>query len=257
MTGLHSVSDIFCTACSEGKYQSASGASACIACPAGSMCVKRATSPALCAPGTVARGPLGSECEPCNAGTYQSGSGRTLCEACPAGFYCEERAGAPTACDEGSYRYSVGATSSADCAPCPPGSACATGATMPMVCAPGSYAAPGDVAISSSPVGTGSGDAGSWEEDGSGPFDLSGSSWVELEGELDGELAIFENSPELWAHLLPHPHPAGRESGLAILRNSRDRAGGWRPFWSKLPQSLLQGAHGQPVGCIVGCSLAV
>jgi hypothetical protein len=203
------------TSCEPGSFTAddtevftETGATTCVACPAGSICTVSSVDPATtpcpasytCGVGTT---PLGGDtpptlCKPGNftadgTGTFEK-TGATTCVACPAGFMCTVSSddpkttpcpakytcgrgttplggtNEPTLCNEGRFTADsdgkskkTGATS---CAPCPAGSVCddssvdpatslcpatktcgvgtsTAGATKPTLCNPGNFTADG------------------------------------------------------------------------------------------------------------------
>jgi hypothetical protein len=125
-------------------FWSASGASACTPCAAGTY-------------GTAVGATSQAKCVSCAAGTYSSGGG-TLNETCGAGFWSASGASACTPCVAGTYGTAIGATSPAVCVPCVAGTYCTGGVAVPCtagdihcasanmtapmqcsVCAPGQY----------------------------------------------------------------------------------------------------------------------
>jgi hypothetical protein len=79
-------SNLICSQCAAGSYNSLSGQSSCTPCPAG-----------------LYNPSLGSlSCSLCARGTY-SGLGQSSCSDCPPGSYCPDTAKSPVICPPGSY----------------------------------------------------------------------------------------------------------------------------------------------------------
>ena len=168
---------VACTRCVPGKYQGASGATACSsACERGSFCAEGAGAPlpcsggtysgatdlssaaqcqttapgfyaptgstqqTPCSPGTVAPSASMSSCLKCEAGKYQAGEGKQACVACEPGSYCPEGASAALPCKEGSYSDATNLTIEAECTPTAKGYFAPTGSTRQTECSPGTVA---------------------------------------------------------------------------------------------------------------------
>ena len=165
---------VVCTRCVPGKYQGASGATACSgACERGSFCAEGAGAPlpcsggtysgatnlssaaqcqttdsgfyaptgstqqTPCSPGTVAPSASMSSCLKCEAGKYQAGEGKQACVACERGSYCAEGAAAALPCAAGSYSISTSLTSPGGCTQTAAGYFAPTGGTEQTKCSPG------------------------------------------------------------------------------------------------------------------------
>ena len=147
--------------CPAGFYQPNAGQSACLLCPAGSLCstpglLVPAPCPAgsYCPQGTLATASVGAV--PCPAGTYSPFSGRQRpsdCIPCPGGQYCSGQGQtAPTgACSAGFHcpRSATEPTPTANVAigdgipgRCPAGHYCTSG-VVARPCAPGTYSSSG------------------------------------------------------------------------------------------------------------------
>ena len=133
--------------CAAGTYSNDIGlgsASDCTACPMGSSCATGSSAHTPCAPGTYAAGASQQECARCAAGRFQDASGSTACKTCGIGSFCRLGASAQLPCAAGTYSSAFGLGAASECTVCPKGSSCATGSTAHAPCAPGTISpAPG------------------------------------------------------------------------------------------------------------------
>ncbi|TYZ59327.1 hypothetical protein PybrP1_004972 [[Pythium] brassicae (nom. inval.)] len=141
-----------CVDCPAGFYCGSSATVQPLVCPTGTYCPKSSALPLKCSPGTFSsvEGLVAeNQCEGCPAGYFcdsyglpaPSGKcfegfvcthsspvanpvGQPFGFICPAGHYCPEGSGAGVQCPNGTFRASVGGTSSSSCAPCPGGFYC-------------------------------------------------------------------------------------------------------------------------------------
>ncbi len=132
--------------CAGGSYQSSTGQSNCLPCPAGSFCTIGAFAPTVCPDKTFSLAsadtcttcPAGFFCTggsrtACLAGTYQTLTGQSSCVSCDAGHFCPAGASSKTICAGATY--STGGASV--CSACSAGSFCVNGIQNP--CAAGTY----------------------------------------------------------------------------------------------------------------------
>ena len=124
--------------CAAGSYQSSTGASSCVGCPARSYCPRGSVNPVTCPAGYVCPANNGNGTAfPCPPGTYSNVTGlasTSECTPCPATKYCgAQGALQPTApCSAGYYclggAVTATPTDNVTGNACPAGSYCPSGA---------------------------------------------------------------------------------------------------------------------------------
>ena len=116
-----------CKQCAAGTVPaSASGASACVACPAGSISAAGASLCSNCTAGYYTALPGSIACLSCGVGTFSAGSGVTACASCaPGSAQASLAQSSCPLCPSGQYASYAGAVS---CSPCPAGTESTTGA---------------------------------------------------------------------------------------------------------------------------------
>ncbi|XP_071497013.1 uncharacterized protein [Diadema antillarum] len=136
--------------CNNATYMNDTGASECLTCPEGFMCV-RGTEPDRCPSGYYCPRGTGYDIQPCPAGTYGDGMGLTEvgdCTQCPGGFYCESPGQGSTTneCDPGFFctigvnvRAPNGMNNTGVGGSCYAGHECPQGSAAPTPCLAGFY----------------------------------------------------------------------------------------------------------------------
>ena len=117
-------------------------------CPEGSYCPEGSASPITCGAGTYTNATGASACLQCPARFYCDGSSPTNPQPCPAGNYCPEGTGAALPeCPIGTFSDRILLSDASECQDCPPRRFCnQLGATTHSGdCAPGFYCAGGNV----------------------------------------------------------------------------------------------------------------